>query len=55
MPQRYMFDVHLQKFKLAMAWNKFDLAVLDLFNENNKTFWTVRMKIKKNTFAFDFD
>ncbi|CAF4047534.1 unnamed protein product, partial [Rotaria sp. Silwood1] len=41
MPKHEISDAHVQKLKLAMAWNKFDLAVSDmLIDENVKTQWT---------------
>ncbi|CAF2110866.1 unnamed protein product, partial [Rotaria magnacalcarata] len=40
MPRHEASDAHVQKLKLAMAWNKFDLAVSDMFIEDNKILWT---------------
>ncbi|CAF4729630.1 unnamed protein product, partial [Rotaria sp. Silwood2] len=33
-------DAHVQKLKLTMAWNKFDLAISDMLIENVKAQWT---------------
>ncbi|CAF4606820.1 unnamed protein product [Rotaria sp. Silwood1] len=33
-------NVYVQKLKLAMAWKKFDLAMSEIFNKNNKISWT---------------
>ncbi|CAF1378060.1 unnamed protein product [Rotaria sp. Silwood1] len=40
MPKHEISDAHVQKLKLAMAWNKFDLVVSDMLIENVKTQWT---------------
>ena len=48
MPKHEIYDAHVQKFKLAMAWNKFDLAVSDMFIENVKTQWTVSIINEEN-------
>jgi hypothetical protein len=39
-------DAHVQKLKLAMAWNKYDLVVSDIFNESEKIQWTASYNMR---------